>query len=88
MTELFLDSMKFRVNILELPPNSPKFSGLKLLPYQIQKTFKEDAFRVFVSALDGTDRALTTENRNSLRLLGEEFGFPGLLTQVSDFISA
>jgi len=84
MSKLILGQAKFKVKIAQLVANCPKFD-LKLLPYRVQSAVREEAFQVFVSALGGTDPALTKENMNDLRLLCEEFGFPSLLTQVSDF---
>jgi hypothetical protein len=44
-----------------------------------------EAFKVFVSALAGTDPVLTTENLNDLHLLSEEFGFAALRSKVWAF---
>jgi hypothetical protein len=44
-------------------------------------------FRTFVGAIEGTPPVLMTENMNELFLLGQEFGFANLLSQVTSFIS-
>jgi uncharacterized coiled-coil protein SlyX len=43
---------------------------------------------VFVGALEGRVPVITTENMQDLFLLCKEFGFVGLHSQVTDFISA
>jgi hypothetical protein len=71
MAELILGQAKFTVKIFPLATNCPKFENVKLLPYQVQSAMSAEAFQAFVSALDSTDPALTTENRNDLLLLCE-----------------
>jgi hypothetical protein len=88
MADLFLGQAKFTVSSLNLLTNCPKFENLKLLPYRVQSAVKEDSFQVCVSALGGMELAITTTNMDDLHLLCDEFGFTGLLTQVSNFISA
>jgi lysozyme family protein len=45
-------------------------------------------FRKFVDALEGASPVITMENMNDLLSLCNEFGFTGLLSQVTDFIAA
>jgi hypothetical protein len=66
-------------------PNCAKFEDRKFLLSRIHSAVDEEAFRVFVLALDGTDPTLTTKNPHGLGLLGEEFGFAGLRCKVSAF---
>jgi hypothetical protein len=76
---------QFTVNSLKLLTNCPKFKNLKLLPYRVQSAVSEEAFQVFVSALGGSDLAITTENMNDLVLLCEEFGFAALRSKILAF---
>jgi hypothetical protein len=85
MANLFLGQAKSAVDIVQLAASCPKFKDLKLLPYRIQSVVGEEAFRVFVSALGGTEPALTTKNVNDQRLLCEEFEFAALRSKVSTF---
>jgi hypothetical protein len=81
MVELFLGHAKSTVDSLKLAGNCPKFKHLKLLSCRVQSEFREDSFQVFVSALGGTDSALTTENLNDLRLLCKRVEFSGFSFQ-------
>jgi hypothetical protein len=83
MAELVLGAAKFKVNIAQLRANCPKFKNPKLLPYRVQSAVSEAAFRVFLSALDGEEAAITAENVDGLSLLCEEFEFGALLSRVS-----
>jgi hypothetical protein len=58
------------------------------LPYEVHSPVSVEAFRIFVSVLDGASPAITTKNMNDLLLLCEEFSFASLLFQVTAFISA
>jgi hypothetical protein len=73
------------VNSLKLLTSCPKFEKVKLLPYRVRSAVSEEAFKVFVSVIGGTDPALTNENINDMLVLCEEFGFVALRSKVSVF---
>jgi hypothetical protein len=85
MAELFLGEVNFTVGQGACVPNCPEFEDLKFLPSWIQSAVNEEAFRVFVLVLDGTDPTLTAENSHALVLLCEEFWFASLRCKVSAF---
>jgi len=73
------------VELPALSASCPNFN--ETLPYHVPSSVSVEAFQLFVAALEGMAPALTTENRQNPFSLCNEFGFPGLLSQVTDFIS-
>jgi hypothetical protein len=86
MARLVLGDTAFRVGLGTLFTSCPNFK--EELPYHIRSPVSVEAFQVFVGALEGTILEVSTENMQDLFLLCEEFGFSGLHSQVTDFISA
>jgi hypothetical protein len=85
-TKVFLGETALKVGIGALFASCPKFN--EELPYHVRSPVGVEVFQVFVGALEGTVPVVTTENMQDLFLLCNEFGFSGVLSQVTDFISA
>jgi hypothetical protein len=86
MARLVLGDTALKVGIGALSASCPNFK--EELPCHVRSPVSVEAFQVFVGALEGTVPVVTTETMQDLFLLCEEFGFFGLLSQVTDFISA
>jgi hypothetical protein len=74
------------VGLPALSVSCPNFK--EELPYRVRSPVGGESFQMFVGALEGTVPVITTENMQDLFLLCNEFGFSGLHSQVTDFISA
>jgi hypothetical protein len=84
-TKVSLGETALKVGIGALFTNCPNFK--EELPYQVRSPVSFEAFKIFVGALEGAAPVVTTENMQDLLLLCTEFGFIGLHSQVTDFIS-
>jgi hypothetical protein len=84
MARLVLGDATLRVGLPALSASCPNFN--ETLPCQVPSSVSVEAFQMFVPTLEGMAPALTTENRQDPLSLCNEFGFPGLLSQVMNFI--
>jgi hypothetical protein len=84
-TKLFLGKTALKVGIAALSKNCPNFN--EDLLSQVRSRVGVEAFHSFVAALKGAAPVLTTENMHEPLSLCSEFGFTGLLSQVTDFLS-
>jgi hypothetical protein len=82
---LSLGDTTLKVDLAALDKSCPGFH--EELPYQVRSPVSVEVFRMFVGAIEGTPPVLMTENMNDLFLLGQEFSFVSLLSQVTSFIS-
>jgi hypothetical protein len=83
--KLFLDETALRVGITTLSKNCPSFK--EDFPSQVRSRVGFEVFHIFVEELESATPILTTENKHELPSLCSEFGFPGLLSQVTISIS-
>jgi hypothetical protein len=74
-----------RVRITALSKNCQNFK--EDLLYQVRSRVGLEAFHIFVAALEGAAPVFTTKNMHELLSFCNEFGFTGLLSQVTDFLS-
>jgi hypothetical protein len=86
MALLVLGDTALRVGLPALFTNCPNFK--EELPDHVRSPVSVEAFQMFAEALEGTVPVVTTENMHDLLSLCHEFGFSGLLSQVTDLISA